>query len=138
VAVAAEAVAAGSAPDEPPQNRRTAVVSRVTLFAPFFFGLLLAVTGMLGMTGRLPKNDWFGIRMHVVMSSDAAWLAGHRAGGPWLLAGGLVALAAGVGLLVARPDATTGSRVVTLSLLAALLLAGVAAWRAQAAARRVR
>jgi len=64
-------------------------VSRLTPYAPFFFGLLLAVTGVLGMTWRLPKNDWFGIRMHVVMSSEAAWLAGHRAGGPWLLAGGL-------------------------------------------------
>jgi uncharacterized membrane protein len=111
-------------------------VSRLTLFAPFCFGLLLAVTGVLGMAGRLPKNDWFGIRMHVVMSSDAAWLAGHRAGGPWLLAGGLVGLAAGVTLLVVRPDAVMGARISTLSLIAALLLAGVAAWRAQAAARR--
>ena len=112
-------------------------MSRVTLFAPFFFGLLLAVTGVLGMTGRLPKNDWSGIRMHVVMSSDAAWLAGHRAGGPWLLGGGLVALAAGVTLLVFRPDAVTGGRLVTVSLTVAFLLGGVAAWRAQAAARRL-
>ena len=112
-------------------------MSRLTLFAPFCFGLLLAVTGGLGMTGRLPKNDWFGIRMHVVMSSDAAWLAGHRAGGPWLLAGGLVALAAGVTLLVVRPDAVTGARISTASLIAAFLLAGVAAWRAQSAARRL-
>jgi uncharacterized membrane protein len=112
-------------------------VSRLALYAPLFFGLLLAVTGVLGMTGRLPKNDWFGIRMHVVMSSDAAWLAGHRAGGPWLLAGGLAALAAGVTLLVVRPDAATGARVSTVSLIAAFLLAGVAAWQAQAAARRL-
>ena len=112
-------------------------MSRLTLFAPFCFGLLLAVTGGLGMIGRLPKNDWFGIRMHVVMSSDAAWLAGHRAGGPWLLAGGLVALAAGVTLLVVRPDAVTGARISTASLIAAFLLAGVAAWRAQSAARRL-
>ena len=102
-------------------------MSRLTLYAPFVFGLLLAVTGVLGMTGRLPKNDWFGIRMHVVMSSDAAWLAGHRAGGPWLLAGGLVALAAGVTLLVVRPEASTGARISTVSLIAAFLMAGVAA-----------
>jgi uncharacterized membrane protein len=112
-------------------------VSRLTLFAPFFFGLLLAVTGVLGMTGWLPKNDWFGIRMHVVMRSDAAWLAGHRAGGPWLLAGGLVALAAGVTLLVFRADTVTGARLAAVSLTVAFLLAGVAAWRAQAAARRL-
>jgi uncharacterized membrane protein len=112
-------------------------VSRLTLYAPFFFGLLLAITGVLGMTGRLPKNDWFGIRMHVVMSSDATWLAGHRAGGPWLLVGGLVALAAGVALLAIRPDAVTGSRITTVSLTAAFLLAGLAAWRAQVAARRL-
>jgi len=112
-------------------------VNRLTLYAPFLFGLLLMVTGVLGMTGRLSKNDWFGIRMHVVMSSDAAWLAGHRAGGPWLLAGGLVGLAAGVMLLVVRPDAAMGAQISTLSLIAAFLLAGVAAWRAQAAARRL-
>ncbi len=112
-------------------------MSRLTLYAPFFFGLLLAGTGILGMTGRLPKNDWFGIRMHVVMSSDAAWLAGHRAGGPWLLAAGLVALSAGVTLLVVFPDAETGSRIMTVSMIGAFLLAGVAAWRAQTAARRV-
>jgi len=112
-------------------------VSRLTLYAPFVFGLLLAITGVLGMTGRLPKNDWFGIRMHVVMSSDAAWLAGHRAGGPLLLAGGLVALAAGVTLVVVRPDAATGARLATVSLIVAFLLSGVAAWRAQAAARRL-
>ena len=112
-------------------------MSRLTLYAPFVFGLLLAVTGGLGMTGRLPKNDWFGIRMHDVMSSDAAWLAGHRAGGPWLLAGGLEALAAGVLLLVLGPDAATGARIATVSLAVAFLLAGVAAWRAQSAARRL-
>jgi len=111
-------------------------VSRLTLLAPFFFGLVLTVTGLLGTMGRLPKNDWFGIRMHVVMSSDSAWLAGHRAGGPWLLAGGLMAVAAGVTLVVVRPDAATGARIATASLIAAFLLAGVAAWRAQAAARR--
>ena len=111
-------------------------MSRLTLFAPLLFGLLSAVTGALGMTVRLPKNDWFGIRMHVVMSSDAAWLAGHRAGGPWLFAGGIVALAAGVGLLVFCPDASMGARIATSSLVGAFLLAGVAAWRAQTAARR--
>jgi uncharacterized membrane protein len=112
-------------------------VSRLTLDAPFDVGLLLATTGVLGMIGRLPKNDWLGIRTHVVMSSDAAWFAGHRAGGPLLLAGGLVALAAGVTLMVARPDAATGSRLATVSLIVAFLLSGVAAWRAQAAARRL-
>ena len=104
-------------------------MSRLTLYAPFLFGLVLAGTGVLGMTGRLPKNDWFGIRMHVVMSSDAAWLAGHRAAGPWLLA-------AGVTLLIVRLDAATGARLVSVSLIVAFLLAGVAAGRAQAAVRR--
>ena len=58
-------------------------------------------------------------------------------GGPWLIAGGLVALAAGVAILVLRPGAVTGDRIATASLAAAFLLAAVAAWRAQAAARRV-
>ena len=112
-------------------------MTRLTLFAPLCFGLLLAISGVLGMAGRLPRNDWVGIRMHVVMASDAAWLAGHRAGGPWLLAGGLAALATGVALLVVRPDGAVGARIAFVGLVAAFLLAGVAAWRAQAAARRV-
>jgi len=36
-----------------------------------------------------------------------------------------------------RPDTVMGARISTLSLIAAFLLAGVAAWRAQAAARRL-
>jgi len=48
-----------------------------------------------------------------------------------------VALAAGVTLLVVRPDALAGTRITTVSLIAAFLMAGVAARRAQAAARRL-
>jgi hypothetical protein len=44
---------------------------------------------------------------------------------------------AGVTLLVFRPDAVTGARIATVSLIVAFLLAGVAAWRAQVAARRL-
>ena len=112
-------------------------MTRLTLFAPLCFGLLLAVSGVLAMAGRLPRNDWVGIRMHVVMASDATWLAGHRAGGPWLLAGGLVALVAGVTLLVVQPSGSVGARIAFVSLAVAFLLAGIAAWRAQTAARRV-
>jgi diguanylate cyclase (GGDEF)-like protein len=43
----------------------------------------------------------------------------------------------GVTLLVLFPDAETGSRIMTVSMIVAFLLAGVAAWRAQTAARRV-
>ena len=44
---------------------------------------------------------------------------------------------AGVTLLVFRPDAVTGRRLATVSLTVAFLLGGVAAWRAQAAVRRL-
>ena len=45
--------------------------------------------------------------------------------------------AAGVTLLMVRPDAATGARISSMSLSAAFLLGGIGAWRAQSAARRL-
>lgn len=102
------------------------------------FGVLFVVTGVLGMLERLPKNDWVGIRMDEVMRDERTWLEGHRAGGPWVLAAGVVALLAEAVVLVVRPAPAVASSIATAGLLAAFLAAGIAGVVAQAAARKVR
>lgn len=111
-------------------------MSRFVLYSPLLMGVLLAVPGVLGWLGRLPKNDWVGIRMDVVMRSERAWVAGHRAGGPWLVVAGLVACAGTAVLAVLHPQAATANAIAAAAVGSAFLLAGVAAWRAQSAARR--
>jgi hypothetical protein len=100
-------------------------------------GLILLVPGILGIFGALPKNDWVGIRMNVVMRDERTWEAGHRAGGPWLVAAGLVAFMPGIALLLGHPDASGATNIETIGMVGAFLLAGIGAWRAQAAARRL-
>jgi uncharacterized membrane protein len=66
-------------------------------------GAVIALVGVAGVRGRLPRQHWAGIRLPSTMRSDEAWAAAHRAGGPWLVAGGVVPAVCGLGLLVARP-----------------------------------
>jgi uncharacterized membrane protein len=112
-------------------------MTRLTLWAPFLLGLLLLVPGLLGMAGRLPRNDWVGIRMHVVMRDERTWRAGHKAGGPWLAAAGLVAIAGGAVLAVWSPSRGAANAFSLGVLLAAFVLSAVGAWRAQAGARHI-
>ncbi len=100
-------------------------------------GLLLLVPGVLGIFGALPKNDWVGIRMSVVMRDQQTWEVAHKAGGPWLVAAGAVALLTGLAILLARPDAGRTTKIETIGMVSAFLIAGVGAWRGQAAARRL-
>ena len=141
MAEAAAEAAAGSAPAERPPGtlaRAWWVMTSFYTVMSFLVGLLLAVPGLLGLMGALPKNDWVGIRMNDVMRDERTWDAGHRAGGPWLVAAGAVAMISGVALLFADPGPGTATRVETLGMVGAFALAAVGAWRAQTAARRVK
>ena len=100
-------------------------------------GVVIARIGWLGVKGRLPRQHWAGIRLPSTMRSDETWRAAHRAGGPWLVAGGLVGVLGGAGLLLVRPTATVAaeaSLVVVGALLVLFLVAGTFGVRA---ARRV-
>ena len=108
-----------------------------SVFVSFVVGLILFVPGVLGLFGALPRNDWVGIRMAVVMRDDETWEAAHRAGGPWLVAAGVVAFLGGSVILVRHPDAGAVTNIETIAMVSAFLLAGIAAWRGQAAARRI-
>ncbi|MFF0772493.1 SdpI family protein [Nonomuraea wenchangensis] len=51
-------------------------------------GLVLGVVGYLGLVGRLPRNEFAGVRTATTMRSDATFLAANRAAGVPTMAGG--------------------------------------------------
>ncbi|AGP32001.1 SdpI family protein [Corynebacterium terpenotabidum] len=68
----------------------------------FVFGAAVLVTGLLGLTGKLPGNRWVGLRIPEVRKSREMWTTAHRIVGPFwtgagvaLLVGGLVSLEGG-------------------------------------------
>ena len=103
----------------------------------FLVALLLLVPGALGIFGALPKNDWVGIRMSVVMRNEETWAAAHRAGGPWLVAAGVVAFITSFVVLLAHPDPGGVTSIEAVGMVSSFLIAGAGAWVGQAAAKRV-
>lgn len=67
----------------------------VVLFVTTMAALLLTVVGFLGLTGKLPRNGWVGIRTPYSMRSDEHWLATHREGAAYLIFAGVAAFATG-------------------------------------------
>ena len=65
----------------------------------------LAAIGLAGITERLPRNRWLGLRTKAVRHDDETWRVGHRAAGPSLLAAAGPPLLLSVALFVAPPDA---------------------------------
>jgi hypothetical protein len=65
----------------------------------------LAGIGLAGVTERLPRNRWIGLRTAGVRDDDEAWRIGHKAaGGPLTVAAG-PPLLLGAALIVSPPDA---------------------------------
>lgn len=91
----------------------------------------ITVVGWLGLTGRLRRNRWAGIRTRFTLSNDERWDETHRAAAPWFIFGGVAATAAGLAFLPFAlagkvPDAVA----VTVTLTVALLVfaSGLAGW----------
>ncbi|PSS45198.1 hypothetical protein C6401_03585 [Arthrobacter woluwensis] len=82
-------------------------------------GAIFIICGILALAARLPMNPFVGIRIPSTMMSDAAWKAGHRAAGPYLIVGGLCAFAGGA-LAIAAPS--IGTLALTLIPTAAVLV----------------
>ncbi|MGK8521151.1 SdpI family protein [Nocardia asteroides] len=108
-------------------------VVALVLFVP---AVVAITTGALGLTGRLPRNRFFGVHTEAALSTDETFRVANRvaaptslAAGALLFAGGLVALVAGgiAGLVVAA-----GAAVIALFTLGAG--ANAAAQAAQAIA----
>lgn len=132
----AEAAAAGAAaalaPGEPPSS----VVEGLVVVVPLALGVLLLVTGVLAVVGRLPRNDWIGLRLHELMRDERSWAAGHRAGAPWLVAGGLVDTIAGAALVLDRDLLGSPSAVGVTLVIVAVLAYTAASMQALSAVRR--
>ncbi len=63
--------------------------------AMLVLAIALAGIGLAGMTERLPRNRWIGLRSAALRAGDEAWRVGHHA------AGGALVVAAGPPLLLA-------------------------------------
>ena len=66
----------------------------------------LAVIGIAGLTERLPRNRWAGLRSASMRDDDEAWRRGHRAAGATLIAAAGPPLLLAVALFVAPPPET--------------------------------
>ncbi|GIW12710.1 MAG: hypothetical protein KatS3mg062_0149 [Tepidiforma sp.] len=112
----------------------------IAFLAVLIGGLLLVVTGWLGLNGRLPRQHLVGIRTPYALSSDERWAAVHRFGGIYLLLGGVAAVAAAAAVLPfsiagALPDGFAVA--VLLGLAVVVGGTALAAWLlGEAAARR--
>jgi uncharacterized membrane protein len=100
-------------------------------------GAVVAVIGVLGVTGRLRRQHWAGIRLASTLSNDETWYAGHRAGSPFLVAGGVLVAAIGVIVVVTAPPASSAAAWSMVVVAILLVCAAVAAIRADLVARAV-
>lgn len=93
------------------------------------------VVGALGVTRRLPRNRFVGIRTPLTLRSDDAFAAAHAVAGPGLLGAGLIAVLGAV--LGLATGSGTGLVFATVALVAALVIVGAAASFGLRAAARV-
>ncbi|MFJ4209775.1 SdpI family protein [Paenarthrobacter sp. NPDC089675] len=93
-------------------------------------GLTLMTGGILALIGRLPYNPVVGIRMASTMRSKAAWKAGHRSAGPYLLISGLSALAgAAAAVVMPKADPLALGLIPAAAVVVMLVIAAVVASR---------
>ncbi len=110
------------------------VVNLVPL-VPLTAGLPLLAVGFLGLTERLPRNRFGGVRTPATLRDDDTFRLGNKVAGLPTMVAGLVGVLGGVvGLLLSTPTgALTVAIIVTIGLLAITVGAGVLGNRAAAA-----
>jgi uncharacterized membrane protein len=96
----------------------------IGLLALTVAGFACCYVGFMGLTGKLPRNRWAGIRVGATMASEEAWQAAHRAAGPVMLLGGAAVFAIGLAFFpfafAGKVDALAG--LVVIMVAAGLLL----------------
>jgi uncharacterized membrane protein len=103
----------------------------LTLFVVTLASLLLTVVGFLGLTGKLPRNGWVGIRTPYSMRSDEHWMITHREGAAYLIFAGVAAFAAGAAFVPFAIAGKIGDGLATGVLLgqaAVILVGALASW----------
>ncbi|MGH3859461.1 SdpI family protein [Actinokineospora sp.] len=102
---------------------------------PLTAGLPLLAVGFLGLTERLPRNRFGGVRTPATLRDDDTFRLGNKVAGLPTMVAGLVGVLGGVvGLLLSTPTgALTVAIIVTIGLLAITVGAGVLGNRAAAA-----
>lgn len=110
------------------------VVNLVPL-VPLIAGLPLLAVGFLGLTERLPRNRFGGVRTPATLRDDDAFRLGNKVAGLPTIVAGLVGLIGGaVGLtLPTTAGAVTVAIIATVGLLAITVGAGVLGHRAASA-----
>ncbi|MEC3958215.1 SdpI family protein [Nocardia sp. CDC153] len=67
----------------------------------FVFAAVAVVTGVLGFTGTLPGNRYFGVHSEAAVKSEAAFKLANKVAAPTSIVAGLLLAAAGMVALVA-------------------------------------
>jgi uncharacterized membrane protein len=93
-------------------------------------GVFLALVGYLGLTGKLPRNRYVGVRTAPAMRDDEAFQLANRVAGLPNLAAALVAVGAGTAAVVNPDAALTVGVVGIVGAVAITLAAGVVGHRA--------
>lgn len=97
--------------------------------------VVFVTSGVLGVTRRLPRNRFVGIRTPVTLRTDETFAAAHAVAGPGLIGGGVIlALGAVLGL---GAGSVTGLVFAVVALVAALVILGAASSYGLRAAARV-
>jgi len=116
-------------PTQPIYSRagRARILTDVLVVAVFlfFFAVATLATGVAGLTGRLPRNRWVGVRTEQTVDDDRAFALANRVAAPTIIAAGaLLAIGATVALLV---DGVFAWLAIGASLIVAVVTAGAGA-----------
>ncbi|WP_307627718.1 SdpI family protein [Nocardia vaccinii] len=71
----------------------------------FVLAAVAVVTGVLGLTGSLPPNRYFGVHTEEAVRSEEAYRLANKVAAPTSIGAGLLLIAGGVVALVAGPIA---------------------------------
>lgn len=76
----------------------------ILALAMVVLSVALIAIGLAGLTERLPRNRWVGVRVASVQQSDEAWRAGHRASSGAVIAAAGPPLLLAVALIASPPE----------------------------------
>lgn len=82
-------------------------VSSLLPVLPVIVGVLVAGVGVAGLTGRLPRNRFAGVRTAASMRDDEAFRVANRVAGLPMAVAGLIAVVAGVAAFALSGTAAT-------------------------------